>query len=71
MNKILEYMMIGFLSISVVVVNILIVIFAYETIMQVLNRGLTDIMGEVLVTVFCWLLVLCLDSVVLYAFLNK
>lgn len=71
MKKILEHIMIGFLSISVASVNILGVIFVYETIMQVLTMGVTAIIGEVLVTVFCSLLVLCLDSIVWYAFLNK
>lgn len=71
MKKMLEYIMIGFLSISVVSVNILGVIFVYETIMQVLTMGVTAIIGEVLVTIFCSLLILCLDSIVWYAFLNK
>ena len=71
MKKIVEYIMIGFLSISVISINIMSVIFIYETITQVLNRGLTAVILEVLVTLFCSLLVLCLDSIAWYAFLNK
>lgn len=71
MKKIVEYTMLGFLSISVIIINIIGVIFVYETIMQVLTVGVTVIIGEVLVTIFCSLLVLCLDSIVWYAFLNK
>lgn len=71
MKKIVNYIMIGAVSILTISLNIMSVILSYETIMQIINLGLANSIGAILVTSFWWLLVLCFDSVVAYAFFKQ
>lgn len=71
MKKIVDYIMIVAVSMLTMSLNLMSVIFSYETTMRILTMGVTDNIGEMLVTSFWWLLVLCLDSVVAYAFFKQ